>query len=187
MQTDSIPHRMYIELEMDNMESFILTTMKEFNTYLKQLSINLCFTFREVPVELQNNIVEILKSDRDIQLIMGNLEDLFFTKSDNYIPGLLVRCPYNHHLARSSRLKNPDHKWGTCYDSRLSLVYPPIDQQKNRHLIWHEAFHLLGAEDCYKHQCEKPNSIMQYAPTEENVGNWPFLCQRNIEKIQRLA
>ncbi len=117
----------------------------------------------------------------------------------------------SHHLLRNAPAKcvlvcNNDHalvdlirkqlaeqgtkyeSWGIAYGN-LAVVYVPTDA----YVIWHEILHTLGAKDCYDENdpegnpgptCELANCIMQYVPTEANVGEWPFLCEANIGRIQ---
>ena len=68
---------------------------------------------------------------------------------------------------------------------------------ENPYVLWHEAFHLLRAEDCYETDagtvtdrgptCDKANCIMQYAITDDKIGNWPFLCQENMERVKSIT
>jgi hypothetical protein len=68
---------------------------------------------------------------------------------------------------------------------------------ENPYILWHEAFHLLGAEDCYGTDagivtdrgptCGKSNCIMQYAITDNKIGDWPFLCEENMERVKSIT
>jgi len=103
---------------------------------------------------------------------------------------LLVYCKNNSTLAKAAVKQDSLAKWGLTHDYYfVSAVYEP----DNKYLLWHEALHLFDACDCYCYynpenhagsNCELSNCIMQYAPTKETVGEWPFLCQKNIKRIQ---
>ena len=102
---------------------------------------------------------------------------------------LLIYCKCNSKLAIAAVKENPLAKWGlTNIHYFVSAVYKP----NNEYILWHEALHLFNVDDCYccnnpdntRSNCELSNCIMQYKPTKENVREWPFLCQKNIERIQ---
>jgi hypothetical protein len=101
---------------------------------------------------------------------------------------LLVYCKNNSNLAKAAVKENSLAQWGlTRGEYLVSAVYEP----DNKYVLWHETLHLFDACDCYCYynpnagsNCELNNCIMQYEPTKENVGEWPFLCQKNIERIQ---
>ena len=87
--------------------------------------------------------------------------------------------------------RNPDFM-GEAYITGEVNINP---DRRNRggivSVIIHELLHLLGADDCYDMtkedwgpNCGLPNCIMQYQATIDNVGDWPFLCEKNIEKIR---
>jgi len=105
-------------------------------------------------------------------------------------PGLLVCCTVGHSLAKLCVKTNPNFVWGAATQP-VAIVY----ELSNKYIIWHELLHTLGAEDCYDKNdpasnpgptCECPNCIMQYAPTHNNVTQWPFLCEANVRKIRKL-
>ena len=82
----------------------------------------------------------------------------------------------------------PPSSSGGVTNGRVAFVYGACDE----HVLWHEALHTLGAEDCYDVEdqgptCERDNCIMQYAPTKCNVGEWPFLCGDNVKRIRENA
>jgi hypothetical protein len=77
--------------------------------------------------------------------------------------------------------------WGVT-SGHTTLVY-----KHNKWIIWHEALHLLGVDECYdvktrirKPDCNCETCIMQYEPSEKWVGEWS-LCDKNIEVLQNLA
>ena len=107
------------------------------------------------------------------------------------LPKIVVVCSPNHRLARSVQASSPGALWGACIGD-LAVIY-----HHEAALIWHEMFHLLGAEDCYEGEspdgsamptCGNARCIMQYAPSLDAVGDPPFMCQSNVERIrQRVA
>lgn len=107
-------------------------------------------------------------------------------KHTGFVPGLLIYCRGNDQLAQSAQKANPTAEWGaTC--GRLAVVWT----SGNEKLIWHEALHLLGVTDCYDKEtlegsCEKePGCLMQYAPTDETVAEWPdCLCLGTVDELR---
>jgi hypothetical protein len=107
------------------------------------------------------------------------------------VPGcrtfIVTACRNDHPLAQLARKGNPKAVWGaTC--GRFALVY----NLGNPYGVWHEALHLLRAQDCYAADdhgptCELQNCIMQYAATHETVGDWPFLCAPNCDRVRRFV
>ncbi len=100
---------------------------------------------------------------------------------------LVVCCRRDSSLAQAARAERPMARWGYSTPPVISAVYKP----GNKYILWHEALHLWGADDCYLlanpnagPQCSLPRCIMQYAPTKETVRPWPFLCQENVELIR---
>jgi hypothetical protein len=103
------------------------------------------------------------------------------------LPGLVVLCDAGSDLSRKVQKAKCGALWGACV-GRLAIVY-----HHEPAAVWHEMFHLLGAEDCYKGECpdehDPPrcghmNCIMQCAPTVMRVGDPPFMCEANIQRIR---
>lgn len=93
--------------------------------------------------------------------------------------GLLVHCLPTHPAAIAARKRLPHARLGISVAGSLSLAYA-FD---NKHLLWHEALHLLGAQDHYDREtlqpsCELPTCLMRYAPTASVIAGEHFLCQR---------
>lgn len=93
---------------------------------------------------------------------------------------IAIGCAPDHAFTQSALSNNPNARWG-CNVGWLALVYHP----NNNHLVWHEAMHLLGADDCYDE--DDPNSptcelgdtcLMYYTPSAHMTGDPPFLCDR---------
>lgn len=100
---------------------------------------------------------------------------------------LLVYCRKDSKVAEAAKKANERAIWGLCQDDcSVSAVY----ESNNEYILWHEVLHLFGVDDCHcgpkkpGPTCELTNCIMQYAPTPKTVGGWPFLCQKNIRRIQ---
>jgi len=80
--------------------------------------------------------------------------------------------------------------WGAT-SSPLAAVY----ESDKKVAMWHEALHLLGADDCYiednpsrkKSDCNLDGYIMEYAVPESTCENWPFLCDKNIKLLKGLG
>ena len=100
---------------------------------------------------------------------------------------LLVCCQGDSSLAQAARQANELAQHGAAVGAVFAAAWAG-----GKYVAWHEALHLLGAEDCYTPQdpgptCEQANCIMQYAPDQASVGEWPFLCQANVERVRDRA
>jgi hypothetical protein len=100
---------------------------------------------------------------------------------------LLVCCRTDSKLAKAARAQSPNAVWG-LFNELISAVY----NLHNKYILWHEVFHLWGADDCYSKDnpntgphCGLPGCIMQYAPTPQTVCTWPFLCPKNVDRVRR--
>ncbi len=101
---------------------------------------------------------------------------------------LLIYCKPNSNIAKAAKEECDRAVWGLCSDPPLiTAVY----EDGNKYILWHEALHLFDAVDCYCYanpeagpNCELVNCLMQYEPSEDRVREWPFLCQKNIKRIQ---
>jgi hypothetical protein len=104
------------------------------------------------------------------------------------LPRLVVICQPSNPLAAKVQVTNPGALWGASNGS-LAIIY-----HHEPTVIWHEMFHLLGADDCYEGEsaedsalptCGHPNCIMQYAPSVAVVGDPPFICDTNVQLIRK--
>jgi len=103
-------------------------------------------------------------------------------------PALLVYCKAGSKLCIAAKEECERAVWGLTNDYyRISAVYEP----NNKYILWHEALHLFGAEDCYELDnpnagttCKLEQCIMQYEPREGSVNEWPFICEKNTRKIK---
>jgi len=114
---------------------------------------------------------------------VSELSGLWLETCDRLLWPLLVFCPRNCAVAEAARRSKPLAQWGAATGNSFAAVW-----QQDKYVVWHEALHLLSAEDCYTEDdmgptCEQRNCIMQWVPTEQNVGQWPFLCSANIRRI----
>ena len=100
--------------------------------------------------------------------------------------GLLICCSTESTIATLVKKSCPHCQWGANCDG-LSVVY-----EHQPAAVWHEMFHLLGAEDCYvvkpnghiqDFTCGNRRCIMQYAPEVQVVGDPPFVCEDNVRRI----
>ncbi len=107
-------------------------------------------------------------------------------ESEFPIPRIVVFCTRESRIASLMIENNPAAEWGAT-----SGLYAAI-YRHDRFLVWHEMFHLLGAEDCYDTAapdiaeiptCGNIGCVMQYAPTEATVSDPPFLCESNRKRI----
>ncbi len=100
---------------------------------------------------------------------------------------LLVFCESEHEMARSIRQKYPLAKWGGARMGRFAVTW----KASCRFVLWHEAMHLLWADDCYNESgqinCDKPNCLMQWEPCEVNCAGDLLLCEKNVNRVQVFA
>ena len=96
---------------------------------------------------------------------------------------VFVFCPRDCRFARNTREVNPQAQWGAAICGDYALVWMP----DNKYLIWHEAMHLLNAEDCYDTSgqtvCGESRCIMQYVPCKENCDGELHLCSLNVLNV----
>lgn len=97
-------------------------------------------TLRELPPDMQRHLPAFLDGARD------KLEDP--EHQDTPLDGkkVFVFCPRNDAHARRARDENPQAQWGAAAPGdygHYALAWTP----EKKYLIWHEAMHLLYAED----------------------------------------
>lgn len=100
---------------------------------------------------------------------------------------LLLYCKPNSSIASAAKKQDKNAIWGYMCDYKIAAVY----RLNNKYILWHEVLHLFDVCDCYCYfnpnagtNCDLTNCIMQYAPTPQTVGEWPFLCGKNIKRIR---
>ncbi len=99
---------------------------------------------------------------------------------------MMVCCRPDSIPARTARCESLLAQWGYCCLG-LSVLY----KLDNKWILWHEALHLFGVNDCYDNDnpqgptiCELPHCLMQYAPSDATIGAEPFLCSRTIKALR---
>jgi len=119
--------------------------------------------------------------------------DYLFVKSGlsttDCVAKLLVYCPSDSLIARIAMREQPSAVWGAAI-SPLAAVY----SRNNKVAVWHETLHLLTAEDCYmednpsqkKPDCNLDGCMMEYAAPESTCESMPFLCDKNVHRLQQL-
>jgi len=176
----------YYCLNMDKIaEQFVVKSLFELTELLSQSPVQVDFKPDPLP--------EKLRKDELISDLCPDIPCFSFwckkiaTKLLTKYP-LLVYCKPDSRIAQAAQKECNLACWGltnNCY--MVSAVYEP----NNKYILWHEALHLFGVDDCYDYNrpnrgtnCELNNCLMQYAPQKDSVGEWPFLCQKNIKRIQ---
>ncbi len=94
-----------------------------------------------------------------------------------------VFCNASEPFAIRARRCNPKAKWGAAMQGCFALCWQP-----NKFLLWHEAMHLLYADDCYDrdaYPCDvsEGKCLMQYEPCFKNCGGDLHLCSYNLCRI----
>ena len=99
----------------------------------------------------------------------------------------ILGVPETTEVVRALRDVNACAAWGATA-GETAFVWEP----GNRFIVMHELLHALGAADCYDMAspsgpptCDLLNCIMQWEPTEDTVGAWPFVCGKNLDLIRR--
>ena len=176
---------LYEAIELpDRQADAFYSAMAALTSLLAQPPLNVHVSTLRMSPDLLSELLAKLASESDHGMRALALGD-FLGDSFKRLPGVLLACPENHELARVAEADNRKAVWGGVL-GRLGLTYRP----EARHVVWHEALHLLGAKDCYELPDEGPNCgtakcIMRYVPREDTVGEWPFLCQSNCEAVQK--
>lgn len=176
----------------DNTEDrqFISESLNELEKLLKKPIVQVEFKAYQLSKALARIANEILHCPSKES--SGPLFDCWFrmiqkNPKDKFSP-LLIYCRPDSEIAEAIRKKDYIAQWGYTQNGCISAVYEP----NNKYILWHEALHLFDAGDCYCYAnpnagttCGLTNCLMQYAPTQDSVGEWPFLCKKNIEILQK--
>lgn len=161
----------------------------------------------EAEVSRQTGISMIVDElpDEFVQVVNDLLEDTelvneqvlitpLFNKIERALPAinrLLLYCPSAPTIRRmAQREMEIDHlPWGVALVSR-AFVFEPSNVQ----VIWHEALHTIGADECYDkkrpkerfHLCTDPERkcLMQFAPSPETCGDGFPICLRALRDIK---
>ncbi|MBL7187426.1 MAG: hypothetical protein ISS70_13980 [Phycisphaerae bacterium] len=160
--------------------------MRELSEHISHPPIEISYRFTELPKELEEGLREIFSQSDDVCCWSSDLSE-FFLERQEVLCTLLVICAKESRLAKVSLEANSDAEWGIAVNN-LAIVYG----LHHKNSVWHEMLHLLGADDCYDlsesdrgPNCDCPNCIMQYDATIADVKSWPFLCDTNIQNIQK--
>lgn len=185
-------------------EKFLKNSLQELSQRLKEEPIKLEINIRRLrdEPELTKKVDGKLNLLSDPSYMFhqcaGGILDPFFEKGfvkGDVSPKLLVYCSQDSQVAKAALKQKPSAKWGaTC--SSLAAVYT----RDNKFAIWHEAVHSLlsradDLDECYephppyerKTDCDCESCLMQHAPTEKTVGEWPSLCSKVIRLLQKLV
>jgi len=178
----------YATLDLADIEEDVVSSaFAELVEFVHKMPLSVAIDVRKISEDQLPGICEAVSGAQNYSRLEISLMDLI----DRGQPGdssmrtrVLICSPPDGRIATLAKELNPDAEWGMS-GSVLASVYGKVD----RYVIWHEALHLLGADDCYQLPdkgpcCELPNCIMQYEPTLSRVGRWPFICSKNIQSIQ---
>ena len=165
-------------------EKLFVEAMEELPDHIRRAPANIDISVARLPSELSDRVSEILYDGRSLVECAPSLQD-YFVDELSYIPRLVVGCRPDDTLSAAATSIDPHAYWGLAVIKCVALIY----RLNNRHIIWHEALHTLDAVDCYSlpdqgPTCDQRNCIMQYAPDNCTVGAWPWLCQRNSDRIR---
>ena len=176
----------YYCLNMDEIaKQFVVKSLSELTDLLSQPPVQVEFRPDPLPEKFRKDKL-ISEPCSDILCFSLWCKRIFFELLNHY--PLLVYCRKDSKVAEAAIKENERAIWGLCKDDySVSAVYQP----ENKYILWHETLHLFGVDDCYDLQkpnagttCGLDNCLMQYAPQKDTVGEWPFLCQKNIKRIQ---
>ncbi len=177
----------------ESQRDFLKSVFDEFSQLLKRAPVLLEAKIRSLPEDIAKKLEKQLphppfqscKPFSDWFDVVGpKLGEL-----THWAP-LLLCSQQNGDIAKAAQHESPLACWGYYLNESIATVYRP----DNKYIIWHEALHLWGADDCYSYDnphgpttCELKNCIMQYAPKQQNVGDRLFLCERNVDCIRKYS
>lgn len=147
---------------------------------------------QELPHESAQVVLELLQNPEYVN--EGLLISALFDQLRSVLPKverLVLYCPNANtvrHMAK--REMGIEHlPWGVA-SAKSAFVFEP----EIRQVIWHEALHTIGAEDCYDNdrpkerfpRCTdtKRKCLMQFVPTFENCGDGFPICSRVLGEIR---
>jgi len=164
-------------------------SMDELSRFMAQPPLEEPYRFVELADDKREKIQDAFDHCTKLDDFLGKV---VVTMTTDMLP-LLILCPPESTIAQLARKRERTACWGASFGDRdecscywLSLVYHLND----KHTIWHEALHLLGADDCYDKEtkertCELPNCIMQFEDPKQGYGQGLPLCQANIERVKK--
>jgi len=181
-------------------EKFVADSLKELAQHLKEDPIRLLVSIRTLTDEpsVAKGVHEKLNQLNDQSCSFSRCAADIVTAlpiGKDFAARLLVYCRPDSYIANAARREKASACWGaTC--GLFSAVY----NHDNKFTIWHEVVHLLlvrhdDLDECYepyppyakKGDCDCESCLMQYAPSEETVGEWPCLCDKVIKLLQKLV
>ncbi len=181
-------------------ERFVAGALQEFVQHLREDPIKLLVNIKALTdePELAKEVYERLNRLSDQSYTFSNCAaDItgVLPIGETYTARLLVYCGQDSKIAQAAKKKAPWALWGsTC--GFLSAIY----ESNNNFIIWHEVVHLLllrddNLDECYepsppfakKGDCDCKSCLMQYAPTEKTVGEWPSLCSKVTRLLHKLV
>jgi len=180
-------------------EQFLRASMDELSELMPRPPLQVSCKFSELPRELRQELEDIVQNQNDIYPCFMEMEShLQSALRCDVRPNLSVLCSPEHLIAGLARQKSTGARWGF---SNADVDHPDTKRGwcaatyklNNKYILWHETLHVLGADDCHEGDknsgptCRCGNCIMQYVPTPQTVGAWPFLCQENMDRIKRRA
>jgi hypothetical protein len=149
---------------------------------------------REVDGDLRGRLEAILDQEDFVSVTASAIEfmaceqwQLREGQERVLLPKLVILCDSGNPLVAAVQKTNPGALWGAAIGS-LAVVY-----HQEQAVVWHEMFHLFGAHDCYEGDstdeailptCGNVDCLMQFAPTLDRVGDPPFLCGQNIQRVR---
>lgn len=172
----------FVDDALDELSQFLRTKLPQVKIKLKRL--------KDEP--------EVAKKVDIVLNKVGNESDTFCTCSFNIekiLPitaNLLVYCRLNDPIAKAAMRECPLARWGYTGDYVHYIrgaLFAAVYKQGLKSTIWHEALHLLRADDCYdennpsrkKASCDVDNCIMEWDSTPDS----PVLCGENINRIHK--
>jgi len=180
----------------ENDERFVAGALKELAQNLEKDPIKLPVSIKQLrdKSKLTEKVRERLNKLNDQSCEFSTCSAVIadtFVSEEGIAQRLLVYCSPDSNIAEAARRKESSAKYGAnC--GFFSAVYKP----NSKVIVWHEALHLLGADDCYivedrrvrkKSCCKLDGCIMEYNPPESTCEKWPFLCDRNVKKLKEFA
>lgn len=180
----------------DEDEKFVAGALDQLAQHLKTEPIKLSISIKRLgdETDLAKKVVEELDRLNDQMYTFIECEHAIVSAfyiggliGETYKAKLLVYCSPDSRIALAAQKNAPHAELGAACGF-LAAVY----SLNNKSTIFHEALHLLGADDCYienqpcqkKPDCNFERCIMDYNPTEQWCENWPFICDKNIDLIR---
>jgi len=167
-------------------DAFLRKAVDQLSRYLSSPPVEADYRFHQLPMDSKNVVSNILKQQHNIDGFFGQTL-CSLRERLRQVSRLFILCSPHGRIAALAQKQSPNARWGIS-STQVSATYC-LD---NEYIVWHEALHLLGAEDCYDlskgdrgPNCECKNCSMQYAPTKQTVNRWPFLCGGNMDRIRK--